>query len=112
MNDKMKRLLGLARNAGKCALGAGAAEKAIKHNKSCLVILAENSGESTKSKFVNLCDRLNARYIFCKDKFELGEAVGLKEKSVIAITDSGFAKGVFDCIKDMEVLVYDKNKNQ
>ena len=55
---------------------------------------------------------MNARYIFCKDKFELGEAVGLKEKSVIAITDSGFAKGVFDCIKDMEVLVYDKNKNQ
>ena len=40
MNDKMKRLLGLARNAGKCALGAGAAEKAIKHNKSCLVIIA------------------------------------------------------------------------
>ena len=43
---------------------------------------------------------------------QLGEAVGLKEKSVIAITDSGFAKGMFDCIKDMEVLVYDKNQNQ
>lgn len=112
MNDKMKRLLGLARNAGKCALGAGAAEKAIKFNKSRLVIIAENSGESTKSKFVNLCKKTNAEYIFCKDKSELGSAVGLKEKSVIAVIDDGFAKGVLECIKDMEVTGYDKNKNQ
>lgn len=112
MNDKMKRLLGLARNAGKCALGAGATEKAVKYNKSRIVIIAENSGESTKSKFVNLCKKMNAEYIFCEDKYELGEAVGLKEKSVIAVIDEGFAKGVFDCVNDMEVIKYDKNKNQ
>lgn len=112
MNEKIKRLLGLARNAGKCALGAGAAEKAIKQRRSRLVILAENAGESTKSKFIGLCEKMNAEYIICRDKYELGAAVGLNEKSVIAITDDGFAKGVFKCIKDMEVAEYDKNKNQ
>lgn len=112
MNEKLKRILGLARRAGKCALGAGAVETAIKHSKICFVILAENSGESTKTKIINLCKKHERKYVFCKDKYELGEAVGLVEKSVIAVTDGGFAKGVSECINDTEVTIYDENKNQ
>ena len=103
MNEKTIRLIWLARRAGKCTLGASATEAAIKQKRCFLVIIAANAGGSTRDKFVNLSKKTDIQHIFCEDRYELGKAVGYTEKSVIGITDKGFAKGVSDYILDMEV---------
>ena len=94
MEDKLLSLLGLARRAGKLALGADAAEEALCGGKAALAVLAADISPRTEEA----ARRAAARYgvPVCKLRWtmdRLGAAVG-KRAGVIAVKDAGFAGAI------------------
>ncbi len=77
--------------AGKVASGEFQVEEAIKNYKAYLVILAEDASGGTKKKFMNSCKYYEVPFIQAYDKETLGNAIGKKQRAVIAILDEGFA---------------------
>ena len=84
-------MLGLGARAGKVVSGEVQAENAIAGGDAALCILAEDASENTRKKFRNKC-------VFCKvplitdgTKEILGKALGKEERSVVCVTDAGFA---------------------
>ncbi|PID78963.1 hypothetical protein CSA17_02690 [bacterium DOLJORAL78_65_58] len=92
-NQKLLALLGLARRAGKLALGFSAVEQLVRKPGRTMVIAASDMGAAQKSKvqrFENLAglvdDALTGR--------QMAAAFG-REKLVIAgVNDPGFVKGI------------------
>lgn len=77
--------------AGKAQSGEVACEAAVKSKKAKLIIVACDASENTKTKFLNSARFYNTDLIEYGNKSELGWALGKAERSVVAITDSGFA---------------------
>ena len=91
MNRELS-LLGLARKAGKLAIGDEAVSDAIRNGSACLVVLANDSAANTRKRFEwdpgeNHCKRLELPYT----KEELGGALGRATCAVCAVCDIGFA---------------------
>ena len=85
-------LLGLAAKAGKVASGEFAAEKSVKSQRACLVLLAEDASENTKKKFINMCDFYEVDLRSFMDKETLGKAIGKDLRSCLTVEDPGFAR--------------------
>lgn len=98
MNSKIAGLIGLCRRAGRLACGATASETAIKRKSCYLVIIAEDSGESIKKQFVNLCTANEIEYRIMFNKEWLGTATGLDGKAVIAVKSKDFAQGILKLV--------------
>ena len=90
--DKRLGMLGLAAKAGSVASGGFAAEKAITEGKAYFVIIAEDASDNTKKKFENKSRYYGSPYVMCGNMDELGHAIGKEDRTVLAITDEGFAK--------------------
>ncbi len=88
--DKFLTLLGLARRAGKLALGEAPVGEAIKKGEAQAVFLASDGAENTRRKLEN---RLGDRpfYSVPCNKAELGRALGRETCAVAAVTDRGLA---------------------
>lgn len=91
MNKKQLSLLGLARRAGRLALGCEAATEAIRNGRARLVILAEDLSPRTAGGISREAEEEGIEVLTaaaCMD--ELGMALG-KRTGVIAVNDAGFA---------------------
>jgi len=77
--------------AGRLASGEVGCESALKGKKAKLIILAEDASENTKTKFINSAKFYAVDLIVYGNKSELGYALGKGERSVVAVTDTGFA---------------------
>lgn len=91
MSQKAYNLLGLAQRAGQVQSGDAGSEALLKKGKVKLVILAEDASERTKEHFINLAKLKNVRWIEAGEKLQLGIALGRSPRSVVVITDEGFA---------------------
>ena len=98
MDKKMLQFLGLCQRAGKLSSGETGALSAIKDGSAELIIVAENASDNTKKKFSDSAAHYDKKLVIYGDKFELGNAIGKNERSVIAIQDCGFAKKIIDMI--------------
>ena len=92
--DRLLSLLGIAQKAGKIESGAFLCEKAIKSRKARIVILAQDAQKNTVSTISNKCTYYNIPYSFYGSKEALGHAIGMGERSCVAVTDQGFADGI------------------
>jgi len=77
--------------AGRLTSGEVGCESALKGKKAKLIILAEDASENTKTKFTNSAKFYAVDLIIYGNKSELGYALGKGERSVVAVTDQGFA---------------------
>lgn len=93
MHDRFLSLLGLARRAGKVASGEAQVEAFLKKKKGCLLIVAEDAPNAF-AKFSPWAKDLNIPVLVTGKKRDLGHAIGLSPRSVILITDEGFAKAI------------------
>lgn len=98
MNSKTSGLIGLCRRSGNLACGASATETAIKTKKCCLVIIAEDAGESIKRKISSLCTLNGIKCIIKFNKEQLGSTAGLDDKAVIAVKSKDFAEGIINSL--------------
>lgn len=95
-------LLGLAQKAGRIASGEFATEKAIKSGKACLVIVTEDASDNTKNRMRNMTDYYEVPMRIFGQKDEMGRCIGKGERSMLAITDPGFADAAEKKLKDQD----------
>lgn len=87
--------LGLAKKAGRLAIGDGAVEAALQNRTARLVLLASDVSDNTRHRAQRLaeygkCPLLTLPYT----KEALGNALGRAVCAVAAITDVGFAASI------------------
>jgi ribosomal protein L7Ae-like RNA K-turn-binding protein len=91
--QKLLGLLGLARRAGKLAVGFTAVEKIVRRGESPMVIVASDMGASQMSK-VNRWEPLRGTLNDVFTAEELALAMGREKLSVVGVSDAGFVKGI------------------
>lgn len=89
--QKLLNLLGLARRAGKLTTGEDLVLGAIRNQKAKLVFFAADGGASSLKKFTNKTNSYDVAFTTALTRQELADATGMV-RSVIAVTDQGFAK--------------------
>lgn len=91
MVDRIYSFLGLATKAGKEISGEETCERALKSGKVCLVIVSADASGNTRKKFTDMCSYRNVEIRFFGEKDMLGKFSGKTTRTVVAITDKGFA---------------------
>lgn len=89
--DKIYSFIGLARKAGKLALGEALTEQAVKRGKAELVIITRDASDNTKKKIETALFGKNIPVLQFGSKERLGHMLGKALFSVIAVTDKGFS---------------------
>lgn len=89
---KFYSLLGLCKRSGNIAAGETAAIQAVRKKTARLLILAGDASANTKKKFWNSAAYYGIALVEAGNKEELGRAIGTEERSVIAVTEEGFAE--------------------
>ena len=90
----MLGLIGLAMKAGKICFGADSVEEEIKKRKVKLLIIANDSSERTKNKFINICKKYKIPVITDGDIENLSKAIGKSNKAIIGVKDFNFANSI------------------
>lgn len=94
MNDKILTLIGFANKAGKLAIGRSATENMLRANRAMLLLFADNTTEILAAKLLSRVKKKLPAAKLHVSKETLGQILGRKEVSVIAIGDFQFAKSV------------------
>jgi ribosomal protein L7Ae-like RNA K-turn-binding protein len=92
-SDKLLGLLGLALRAGRLGMGYSAAEKMVHKGENPLVIVAADMGDSQKAK-VSHWEPIRGLVDGIVTAEDLARALGREKLSVVAVSDSGFVKGI------------------
>lgn len=90
--DRIINAFGLARRAGKCAVGADICIELIRKKKAKLVLISDGVSDNTVKKLVNSCAFHNVELLHIPlDKYKLGEKLGKKSGiTCAAVTDDSF----------------------
>lgn len=89
--NKMLSLLGLAKKAGRLAVGNDAVTESIRSGRARLIIISNDAAGNTVRRFFNRKGNLQLIMIpFTKE--EIGEAIGYKACAAAAICDRGFTE--------------------
>lgn len=99
MNEtKLLGMLGLARRAGKLAVGTEQAVAAVRRR--CpLVIAAEDASPNTKKLLTDKTTYYHVPMFTVMSREELGGALGYPSVSAAAVTDEGFAQGIIGILR-------------
>ena len=94
MNDRQLSLLGLARRAGKLAVGMEAAAEAIRQGEAALIVLARDISKRTEREIRQIAGESQAGILTLPAEMDrIGAAIG-KRAGVIAVKDEGFARKI------------------
>jgi ribosomal protein L7Ae-like RNA K-turn-binding protein len=104
VDNKIYSFMGLAKKAGKLFSGDETCEKNVKSGKVCLVLISADASENTRKKFFDICSFRGVDIRIFGEKELIGRYIGKEIRSVVAITDKGFAKRLIEMIdgKDLE----------
>ncbi len=91
--QKLLGMLGLARRAGKLAVGFSAVEKIVRRGEAPFIILALDAGASQKKK-IERWEPLSGMLSDVLTAEELAQAMGREKLSVVGVSDVGFVKGI------------------
>ena len=96
--DKLLRLLGLARRAGKISYGSEGVINDIKKHKTKLIIFSDDISERTKNEILKAaCNSKKIDILQMQvSKEVLGAAVGTKPTVTLSLNDSNFKKGILE----------------
>ena len=90
MNNKVLNLIGLATRAGKVITGIELCEKAVRQNKAKLIVLTDETSDST----VKIFEKTKIPKVMVESKELLGKYTGKDVRSVAVIVDAGFARAI------------------
>lgn len=98
---EMIQILGLARRANKLVLGSGPTLKAIQNQTAKVVFFPKDGGASQHKKFSDKSQFYGIDFIDILTREEITQAIGLN-RSVLAISDTGFAKKMKQLLEEKE----------
>jgi ribosomal protein L7Ae-like RNA K-turn-binding protein len=97
------RILGLAVCAGKAITGTQAAEKALRRQSACLVIVAADIAENSGQKILRQCSQAQVPVRQFGSKSDLGHWTGHEERAVAVILDTGLAGRIEELIDALDI---------
>ena len=92
MKSKIFKLVGLARRAGKVAVGISMVEKMVRRKKVVLLLFAEDATLNTIDKVLRL--QPECPHLFFGSKHDWGAAMGHEAAAVLGILAPNFADGI------------------
>ncbi|MEW5953529.1 MAG: ribosomal L7Ae/L30e/S12e/Gadd45 family protein [Bacillota bacterium] len=87
-------MLGLCRRAGRLTSGDQAVRKELARDKVKLLVLAEDASKRTNLAFNEIAQSRRIPVIICCSREVLGQILGKPPRSVVAILDEQFARGM------------------
>ncbi len=84
-------LLSMAQRARRIVSGAFAVEQAMQAHKAVLLIIAEDTAEESRKKYLTLAERYKVPYVVTLSRDLLGSCLGKEYRAAAALTDEGFA---------------------
>lgn len=97
--ESLLGLIGLARRAGKLAVGEALTAELVAEGRARAIFLAQDIGEATKRKVMRHDARVPVFELPC-DKQTLGQAVGVAGCAVCAMQDIGMAQAAAKKLAD------------
>lgn len=91
---KVLRLLGLAMRAGALASGFDAAAAALDRGEVRLLLLAEETGASSKKKILRRAEEAGCPVYLIRDAEALARVTGAGRRSIVGVKDKNFAAGM------------------
>ena len=92
--DKNLSFISLAQKAGKVQAGEFLTMKALKEGYAHLVVIATDTSEKAQARIKRSCNFFECDVCVYGTKDDLGHFTGNRDKSVICITDEGFASAL------------------
>lgn len=92
--EKILRLIGLAKRAGQLACGHDAVEQALRRRKTSLLIVAKDASERSLRDIEKKAERFKSEAIAVADRSRLGQYTGADLRAVVAVLDLGFEEGI------------------
>lgn len=92
--DKILNLISIATKAGKVKTGEFLTTKTLQEGMGYLVIIATDTSEKSTYRLRGISENYECKSIVYGTKAELGRFTGKDSKSVICITDEGFAGAI------------------
>ena len=104
VKGKMLGMLGLARRAGRLAIGTDMCCQSLRDGSARLCVVANDASQNTKKRVVGKCEFYNVRCIIPEiGKDELSHAIGKgNDISAVAIVDDNFAVAIEGIYKNRE----------
>lgn len=103
MTGSVLNMIGLARRAGHVDSGDAAVRGAIGRKKARLIILADDAADRTKETFGRLAREAGVPLMQYGTRYSLGRMLGKPIRSVVAINDDNFARGIAGAVERGEV---------
>lgn len=100
-DKKLNSLIGLCQRAGKIASGGFLALSEVRANKSKLIIIAEDASDNTKKRFFDKCKYYKVPIYEYGNMDMLGHIIGKGDRTVISISDKGFALTIKSRIEEI-----------
>ncbi|MDP2471651.1 MAG: L7Ae/L30e/S12e/Gadd45 family ribosomal protein [Candidatus Palauibacterales bacterium] len=88
------QLVGLARRAGRVAVGTRSVREAARRGKLSIVIVAEDATQNSLARLGTLVRDPGLPVVRCGDRSGLGRAVGRSEAVVVGVSDPGLAERI------------------
>lgn len=98
---KVLQTIGLATRARRLVSGEDVCQRQLRAGKGKLCIVAEDASDNTKKRFSDMCSYRNVEIVFFGQKEELGKFTGKEIRTVIVITDDGFAKKIRELLAEL-----------
>lgn len=93
-SKKIARLLGLARRAGKVSFGRAAVKGSLEEGRVSLLLLARDAFAQDLAALTATALASGVPSLAILTKGELGDAVGRRELTMVAVKDPHFAQGI------------------
>lgn len=93
--ERVLALLGLARRAGRLAVGATAVQKMVKSGARPIVVLARDAGAGQRGRCRNLRP-VRGLVDGCLTRADLARQLGRADLAVVAVADRGFVQGLLE----------------
>ena len=101
MNEKKLRgAIGLARKAGKLALGDRAVRESVLTGRTVLVLAESSASEGTKKRMRYLCENMSTEFYEIRTEEPLSHSVGRDTVKLFAVCDEGFGRLIESTIKE------------
>lgn len=104
MQNKILRLLGLARRAGELTYGQTAVATEIKKGRTKLLLFANDLNPKTKDSVLRDCPHMKAITLPYSME-EIGYTIGTKPTGVLSVNNENFRKGI------LEVSSFEEKEN-
>lgn len=95
-DEKLLRLLGLAKRAGKLACGREATLISVRKKRARLIVVARDASERTIEEMEKLAAHHQLPLIGLGDRSSLGRYTGSDLRALVAVEDEGFVRGIMN----------------